>query len=244
MNPFIPSVVQELLSKPVAYYQDHPSEPAEGKAPLTNVAFILDCSGSMTSGKEATIEGFNAQVETVRQGAEGAGRTTYTDVHFSSEVNIRMLGGDLAELGPLTDETYLTQGNTALLDALGSTVAALLQTADIHSSNTAMLVTVFTDGKENASRVYTGIIIKGMVDRLEATGRWTFALVGPHSSVSGLAEMLSFKKENTSGYDERFASEKLRAMNKMSSANFNFMSSRSQGMTKAVKLFDDDLPLT
>jgi len=239
MNPFIPQVVQELLSRPVSYYREHPSEPASGKAPLTNVAFILDCSGSMSSGKAATIEGFNAQVQTVKQGAEGAGRTTYTDVQFSSDVDIRKLAGALDQMEPLTEETYVTEGSTALLDALGSTVAALLQTEDIHSPDTAMLVTVFTDGEENASRIYVGTVIKDMVERLEATGRWTFALVGPQKTVHGLADLLSVRLENVSGYDERFASEKTRAMARVEKANLRFMASRKQGMTKVDKLFDE-----
>ena len=141
MNPFIPLAVQELLSRPIDYYLENPSEAPSGKAPLTNVALVLDCSGSMSHGKEVTIEGFNAQIDVIRRGAAEAGRTTYTDVQFSTNVNIRSIASDLDHLMPLTGETYQPDGNTALLDAIGSTIAALLQTADIHSPDTATLVT-------------------------------------------------------------------------------------------------------
>ena len=119
MNPFIPTSVNDLLSKPISYYQENQSEVSQGKAPLTNVALILDCSGSMLRCREVTIEGFNAQVDVIRAGAREAGATTYTDVQFSTDVNIRSIAGDLDHLMPLTNETYQPGGSTALLDAIG-----------------------------------------------------------------------------------------------------------------------------
>ena len=240
MNPFIPTAVQELLSKPISYYQENQSEAPQGKAPLTNVALILDCSGSMSHGKDVTIEGFNAQVDVIRSGAKEAGATTYTDVQFSSDVNIRSVAGDLDHLVPLTDVTYQPGGNTALLDAIGSTIAALLQTADINSPDTATLVTTFTDGQENASRIYDAQTIKAMVQRLEATGRWTFALLGPQTTVAGLADMLAVKAQNVSGYDETSITDKRSAFRKMAMANEQVMYSRKEGIKQFDKLYGDD----
>lgn len=240
MNPFIPVAVQELLFKPISFYQDNQSEAPSGKAPLTNVALVLDCSGSMSHGKEATIEGFNTQVEVIRAGAKEAGATTFTDVQFNSQVNIRTIAGDLDHLMPLTLGTYLPKGNTALLDAIGSTIAALLQTTDINSATTATLVTTFTDGQENASRIYSAETIKGMVQRLEATGRWTFALVGPQSTVTGLADMLAVKTKNVSGYDETSVTDKRMAFSKLAMANEKVMFSRKEGVTQFNDLYDTD----
>ncbi len=239
MNPFIPAAIQKLLSKPVSFYQENPSDPSVGKQPLTNIALILDCSGSMAHGKDATIEGFNAQVDVIRAGAVGAGTTTYTDVQFSSTVNLRSVAGDLGNLLPLDSETYVPNGNTALLDAIGSTVAALLQTPDVNSPDTAMLVTTFTDGEENASRIYTTEMINGIVQRLEATGRWTFALVGPEQTVSGMAEMLAVNERNVAGYDESSVTDKRLAFSRVATANEKVMYSRKLGAKKFDGLFDE-----
>lgn len=235
MNPFIPVAVQQLLSKPVSFYKKNQSEVASGKAPLTNVALVLDCSGSMNHGKEATIEGFNAQIDVIRAGASDAGATTYTDVQFSTEVNIRSVAADLDHLMLLSQQSYQPQGSTALLDAIGATVAALLETKDINSPDTATLVTTFTDGEENASRIYTAEVIKGMVQRLEATGRWTFALLGPHASVANLADLLAVKARNVAGFDESSVTDKRQAFSRMAMANEKVMASRKEG----VKQFDD-----
>jgi len=240
MNPFIPTAVQDLLSKPISYYQENQSEGTQGKAPLTNVALILDCSGSMSHGKDVTIEGFNTQVEVIRAGAKEAGATKYTDVQFSSNVNIRSIAGDLDHLVPLTDETYQPGGNTALLDAIGSTIAALLQTEDINSPDTATLVTTFTDGQENASRIYDAKTIKALVQRLEATGRWTFALLGPQTTVTSLADMLAVKAKNVSGFDETSVTDKRMAFRKMAMANEQVMYSRKEGIKQFDALYDED----
>lgn len=242
MNPFIPPAVHDLLSKPISYYQENQSEVAQGKAPLTNVALILDCSGSMANGKEVTIEGFNAQVDVIRSGAKEAGATKYTDVQFSSKVNIRSIAGDLDNLVPLTDESYQPGGNTALLDAIGATVAALLQTPDIHSPDTATLVTTFTDGEENASRIYDAKTIKALVQRLEATGRWTFALLGPQTTVAGLADSLAVRAHNVAGYDENSISDKRLAFSKMAMANEQVMYSRKDGKKQFANLYGTDEP--
>jgi hypothetical protein len=236
MNPFIPKAIHELLAKPVSYYKHQGTEavPAE---PLTNVAFVLDRSGSMAQGIESTIEGYNEQIRSVREGAKGIGHTTYTSVQFASTVDIRSVAGAVDSITYLTEETYQPSGNTALLDAVGSTIAALLDTAHIHGSQTANLVTVFTDGEENASRIYTASMVKGLIERLEATDHWTFALVGPLSSVRGLAESLSIQQGNTLGYDESSATEKRRAFARAAVATDVMFSRKLEGFTKAENLF-------
>ena len=238
MNPFIPTAVQELLAKPVSFYKENQSDAISAKAPLTNVAFILDCSGSMSHGKEATIEGFNSQVQVIREGAKDAGATTFTDVQFSSEVNLKTVAGDLDHLAPLNSETYRPGGNTALLDAIGATVAALLLTKDIHAADTATLVTTFTDGQENASRIYSAAMIRDLVQRLEATGRWTFALVGPQQTVAGLADLLSVRASNVAGYDETSIADKSAAFRKVAMANETMMYKRKAGEKQFGELYE------
>ena len=239
MNTAIPAVIHTLLARPVSYYQENPAEPDAQKAPLTNIAFVLDCSGSMNHGKGATIEGFNSQVEVVREGAKEAGNTTFTDVHFSDQVELRCVAGNLKVLQPLSDQTYRPGGGTALYDAIGCTVAALLQTPDINSQDTAVLVTVFTDGGENHSRVYDGATIKAIIERLEASGRWTFALVGPLQTVTSLATSLSVNERNIAGFDVASVVDKRRAFQKVAEASESYMAMRKSGGKQSRGLYDD-----
>jgi hypothetical protein len=237
--PVLPAVIQELLSKPISWFKENPSNANLGTAPLTNIAFVLDCSTSMSEDKATTVDGFNAQVEVIREGAKSAGATTYTDVHFSTEVHLRCVAGSLEELKPLTAREYKTNGWTSLYDALGATVAALLGTPGINDSQTATLVTVFTDGDENRSRLYDGPTLRAVVERLEATGRWTFALVGPFESVTGLAKILSVNPRNIAGFDVSSGASKVQAFDKVASASANYMTMRSSGATQSSSLYDD-----
>lgn len=237
MNPFIPKTIRDLLAKPASYYKNQPVESSQAE-PLTNVAFVLDRSGSMARGIESTIEGYNEQIRAVQVGAKGIGQTSYTSVQFASNVDISCVAGSVDNITYLTEETYQPDGNTALLDAIGATIAALLETPHIHGAKTANLITVFTDGQENASRIYAAPMIKGLIERLEATDHWTFALVGPLSSVRGLADSLAIQQGNTLGYDETSVTDKRRAFSRAASATEIVFSRKQEGFTKTDNLFD------
>jgi len=239
--------VTALLAKPVSWYEEMRTQAAADASatPLTNVAFVLDKSGSMQNGIGTTIEGFNEQVRVVREGAAGAGETTFTDVQFSTQVEVRRVASSLEKLVPLTEETYRPDGMTALHDALGDTIAALLQTRRIEAPRTATLVTVFTDGEENSSRRYSAEVLSELIKRLEATGRWTFALVGPHGGVTALAEMLSVKPANVAAYNPASVEERHVAFARTARASASYMSMRKAGVTQAAGLYadgDGDVP--
>lgn len=234
----LPAVIRQVLERPLSFYEElAKSKPAAADKPLTNVAFILDVSDSMETGKGATIEGFNEQVKVVRKGAEGAGETTFTEVQFSDTVQVRRVASSLDTLVPLSDESYVPDGMTALYDALGDTIAALLQTPRMDSPATATLVTLFTDGGENSSSRYDAQVLSELVKRLEATGRWTFALVGPRGSVDTLADTLSVKRGNVAGYNPESVADRKTVFGKVGTASASFMSMRSVGATQACALY-------
>ena len=53
-----------------------------------------------------------------------------------------------------------------------------------------VLVTVVTDGYENASKEYSGKAIKALVDELKAKG-WVFAYIGANQDVEAVAATIS-----------------------------------------------------
>jgi len=235
----LPANIKALLELPVEHFRKQALNKSTSAAPLTNVAFILDESSSMSHGKEATVEGFNEQVKVVKDGAEQAGNTTFTDVRFSSEVRLVSLAGNIHSLKPLRYEDYKTDGCTALYDAIGATISALLNTPGIDDANTATLVTAFTDGEENKSRIFNSATLKAIIERLEATGRWTFALVGPLKAVTGLAGALSVNVANIAGFDVSSIADKRNAFSKVSSATASYMAMRSSGITQSYSLYND-----
>jgi len=181
----------------------------------------------MIDGIDVIIEGFNEQIRIVRDASSSVGDTRFTEAQFSDEVELRRVASSVDELEPLSRESYCPAGGTALYDALGQTIAALLRTEHIHSADTAVLVTIFTDGEDNASKRYFPGLLADLVRRLEATGRWTFALIGPCEGVLSLGKLLAIKASNIAGYDPYTVDGLKSAFVMSSAANSTFMESRS-----------------
>lgn len=240
----LPQEIQAVLAKPIEFYQELAKQrPLPTDKQLTHVAFILDKSGSMELGKATTIEGFNEQVKVVKEGAKEAGEVTFTEVFFSTTVEVGRVAGDVHDVPKLTDASYRPEGMTALYDSLGDTIAALLKAPHIDSPATATLVTLFTDGGENSSVRYSAQTLSELVKRLEATGRWTFALVGPRDGVNHLADLLAVKKSNTAGYDPTSIEGRTQVFASMASASNTYMSMRSMGATQVADLYASVGPL-
>lgn len=242
LNPWqLPVAVRAILDKPVSYFKELASQkPVLGAKPLTNVAFVLDKSASMGDArgkKESTIEGFNTQVAVVRRGAETAGRTLFTEVQYGSSVEVKCVGAPIDTMRQLDSASYVTQGMTALYDGLGDTIAALLETEGVNEASTGTLVTLFTDGGENFSTRYGAEVLRELVERLEATGRWTFALVGPRGSVNSLAGLLSIKQANVAAYNPESVQSRTEVFGAVAGASANYMSLRSTGITQSACLY-------
>ena len=89
------------------------------KTNRTELAFILDRSGSMCGLEADTIGGYNAMLE--KQKKE-AGEAIVTTVLFDDQYELLHDRIDLRGIAPITDREYYVRGSTALLDAIGKTI--------------------------------------------------------------------------------------------------------------------------
>ncbi len=148
------------------------------KKNLTEIVFILDCSGSMSGLEADTIGGFNSMIEKQKK-LEGEVRiSTVLFNHFSRVVHDRV---PIDRIRPMTERDYSVGGNTALLDAVGS---AIRHIGNVHKyarvedvpEHTMFVIT--TDGMENASRLYNVRQIKEMILRQKEKYGWEFLFLG------------------------------------------------------------------
>ena len=152
---------------------------------------ILDESGSMQSIKQQVISGFNETVQTIKS----AQKTHENQKHFVSLVTfsdadkIRTVYDkiEVNKVEELTDETYQPCASTPLYDAMGIALTSLKKAV---KSNDKVLVTVITDGYENASREYNAQSIKNLVESLKSDG-WVFAYIGANQDVIREAAKIS-----------------------------------------------------
>lgn len=201
---------------------------------------ILDESGSMQSVKNVTMSGFNETAQTIRAAQQKFPEQEHhvSLVTFNS-MNIRtILDNQPAEaLTLLAADTYQPNGGTPLFDAMGRSLLRLeFQTE--HLTNYTVLVSVLTDGHENASQEFSGKAIKAMIDRLTEKD-WTFTYMGANHNVEQMAHSLSIKSflrfESTEeGMDELFRKER-NSRNK-----FYFKKSSGMSSKDAEKGFWDE----
>lgn len=150
---------------------------------------IIDESGSMQSIKKQAIDSVNETIQTIR-----SAQTKYENqehyvslITFNDDVKTIYDCVPVSEVKELTSENYHPDCCTALYDAMGLSVNALRKkVAEIDK----VLVTVVTDGYENASKEYSGKAIKSLVDELKANG-WVFAYIGANQDVEAVAASIS-----------------------------------------------------
>ena len=98
---------------------------------------------------------------------------------------------------PLSLTDYQPQALTPLHDTIGESVIKhcnVLASAD--ATNYQVLMTVLTDGEENASKEYTRPVIHGLIEQLKEQG-WTFTYIGTNHDVDRAADGLAFENKLT-----------------------------------------------
>lgn len=155
---------------------------------------ILDESGSMESIKKFTINGFNELIQTAKSIEIDYPEQEHIISFFTFNARgVKMLHflDPISKVNEINAETYNPNSNTPLFDAMGfacSKLESVLKSQTNQEYN--VLVTILTDGEENASREYNGQSIREMVNRLKEA-KWTFTYIGTEHDVEKVADTLS-----------------------------------------------------
>lgn len=149
---------------------------------------ILDASGSMEAIYKQALTGVNETLATIR-GAQKDHPELQQYVSLASFsagenfLNRIYSAVPIAEARNITRRDYPLLGCTALYDAMGTCISELQQKVT-HADR--VLVTIITDGYENASRTWSGPQIKSLVEELRQMG-WTFTYIGADQDVERIA---------------------------------------------------------
>lgn len=170
------------------------------KKDLTELVFILDRSGSMSSLEKDTIGGYNSLLE--KQKHE-AGECIVTTVLFDDRYELLHDRIKIQGIAPISEREYFVRGSTALLDAMGITINkignAQKHTIEAEQAEKVLFV-ITTDGMENASREYSAEKIRLMVEHQKTKYGWEFLFLGANIDAVKTAESMGIHADRATNF--------------------------------------------
>jgi hypothetical protein len=195
--------------------------------------FVLDRSGSMSNCITSTINGFNAQLETIKSlKQEFPEQEFYVSLTvFDDTVNTIYSQVGINDFQLLTRSNYHPNGSTALLDAIGISIneIRIKNESKIIADEMSVVVVILTDGMENASRQFNYHQIAATIKSLEETERWTFTFLGADIDAIHTSKMLNIREENVISFNK---GDMNNMMNDISEGMRQYSFSKSEGKTK------------
>lgn len=182
---------------------------------------ILDQSGSMSDCVNQTLKGLADQRKEILAIANEfpdqeirVGLTV-----FDHNIELKYSNLSVTELSRMNSFHYQPNGQTALLDAIGMSVAAT-QSLMVNEGDSAVII-ILTDGYENASKEYSHKQIKELIQAKEETGKWSFTYLGATLDAVEIARSMNIKAENSFAFqkqnmeNEAFGRSSMALMNSM-----------------------------
>jgi len=183
--------------------QTDPADPAH----LTEIAYILDRSGSMQWMVEPAIAGFN---QFLAEQCDAPGHARLTLVLFDDQYEVPCRALPIAEVVGLDATTYVPRGTTALLDAIGRTIVELderLGRPADHDGPPArrgpggdrpsrVIVAIFTDGLENASRRFDHHQIAELIRHRREKHGWEFLFLAANQDAIATAARMGIDRSS------------------------------------------------
>jgi hypothetical protein len=204
------------------------------KKNFTKLAIILDRSGSMQTVRASTIDSVNEFINTQKT---VPGEASVTFVQFD-DVYEHFFTGNLKLLAPLTEETFVPRGWTALYDAIGETinnVGTELSLIPESSRPDKVIVVIVTDGAENMSKRFTQSKIAEMIKRQRDIYSWEFVFVGANQDAVLTAKTINIPMGSAITYTHDAVGTR-----NVFNATSNALSAYRTGTTATVKYSDED----
>jgi len=136
----------------------------------TKIYVVLDKSGSMESCRDDTIGGFNCFIN--KQKELKTDKATLSLFQFDNKYETIYVDKKIEEVPLLDHQTFVPDGNTALLDAIGRTISNINK-----EEQDSIIVVVLTDGEENASTEFNLSKINNLINKKKEEG-WEFIFLG------------------------------------------------------------------
>lgn len=162
---------------------------------------ILDESGSMSAIAKQAVSGLNETFQTIRN----AQKEHKEQQHFisfvtfnSSKIRTVMNRQPVDCKKEIKWTDYNPNSGTPLYTAMGESITELKEYV---KNGDVVLVTIITDGMENASWKYSGSYIKRLVGDLKEKG-WVFVYIGTNQDVDAVADDMGIRSRMSYEYSD------------------------------------------
>ncbi len=204
---------------------------------LTEIAYILDRSGSMQNMREAAVAAFNNFVKTQ---LDVPGDARLTLVQFDDSYEVHVAAKPVQDVPELTAATYQPRGSTALLDAIGRTIKETdrrLKTLPETEKPGKVIFAIFTDGEENASQDYSAKHISDLIRLFRGEKGWEFIFLAANQDAIATASAMRMDSSLSSGV--AFSHKGIKSTGSAMARKVRAMRMKSSGSMDAQALEDD-----
>lgn len=210
------------------------------KVNKTHVAIVLDRSGSMKRAHQQTIDYYNEQLGQMIENSKTQ-EITLSVVTFNKNVFEHEWLSNPVDMAEITPETYVPQGSTALIDAIGYTIDKLKKTV-VDDKNTGYLVLIVSDGEDTEPyQHYTRSQVRSLIDECQATERWNISYMGCSSAcLKEVQRDFGIKPSNMAAWSNANVAVADHSLKRATSKVADYYRHRTLGSFKTSKLYSDD----
>lgn len=214
--------------------------------PKTIVAIVLDKSGSMRKTKKQAIEGYNEEIQQLKENSKDQDILVCL-VTFNSNVDEHLWLEPAEKLVEASEEDYVPNGGTAMYDAMGYTIQKLLDTTDYEDKNTSYLIRVISDGESMSDSKYgrdnvPSATLVEMIEACQDSKQWTISHMGCSASyLHKVAKATGISPSNMASWNNTHAEGATRGVKMAARKTGEFLQKRHLGVSQSMGYMNDSI---
>tara|TARA_B100001564_G_scaffold313406_1_gene286906 strand:- start:876 stop:1538 length:663 start_codon:yes stop_codon:yes gene_type:complete len=178
------------------------------KKQLLSIRIVLDRSGSMTYGRDLTIEALNTYLKELKKDKDINASLTLSTFD-SLSIDIPISRTPLSKIKSFSKELLQPRGGTPLFDAIGLAIYDLENNHDSKDENKVLVIV--TDGLENASKEYTYKEIELKIKEKEDLG-WLIIYLGADHDSFKQSSLINIDRKRSMRYSKRDSVDAFKAV--------------------------------
>jgi len=170
---------------------------------IQEVVAIIDRSGSMCGKEQDTVGGINSTLDIIRQDLKPDERVNVSIKLFDHEEHMLIRSLNITEVRPLELRQFVPRGQTALYDAIGSSLTYFME-KKLHDPNsyTKCLIYVATDGCENCSKKFNADSLKKLIKSAQESYNIEIMYLGANQDAILEASKIGIDEGQAINYNE------------------------------------------